>query len=246
MALTAIWLAGRAAFAAFDQLPLVLVAVVELAFLPGILVLVAPPTLRERNRNMPMLAIVAVAWLADATSLVAIARGDAALGSLALHAALNVILLLLTIVGGRIVPAFTSNALRRGDQSFSIHTYPWLERILPGAMVLNLLVDLWQPALAVPAGLLAAVTMPSVILNLAVAPASRVFSLTRRAGLRYVFSVLHALGSAAVIAWAHLTDASLIAASAALSAAITVSYVAYFVAGLSAARHPVGPLAGTA
>jgi uncharacterized protein involved in response to NO len=157
VALTAIWLAGRAAFAAFDQLPLVLVAIVELAFLPGILVLVAPPTLRERNRNMPMLAIVAVAWLADATSLVAIARGDAALGSLALHAALNVILLLLTIVGGRIVPAFTSNALRRGDQSFSIHTYPWLERILPGAMVLNLLVDLWQPALTVPAGLLAAV-----------------------------------------------------------------------------------------
>jgi len=155
VALTAVWLAGRAAFAAFDQLPLVLVAIVELAFLPGILVLVAPPTLRERNRNMAMLAIAVVAWLADATTLAAIARGDAALGSLALQTALNVILLLLTIVGGRIVPAFTSNALRRRNQSFSIHTYPWLERILPGAMVLNLIVDLWQPALAVPVGVLA-------------------------------------------------------------------------------------------
>ncbi len=104
---------------------------------------------------------------------------------------------------------------------------PWLFRFVFGGQ--------WGEA-----GLLAAVTMPSVILNLAVAPASRVFSLTRRAGLRYVFSVLHALGSAAVIAWAHLTDASLIAASAALSAAITVSYVAYFVAGLAAARRPIG------
>lgn len=90
------------------------------------------------------------------------------------------------------------------------------------------------------AGLLAAVTMPAVIMNLAVAPASRVFSLTRRAGLRYVFSAVHAVGSATVIFWAHLTDASLIAAAAGLSVAITVSYAAYFAAGLAAARRPIG------
>lgn len=89
------------------------------------------------------------------------------------------------------------------------------------------------------AGLLAAVTMPSVILNLAVAPASRVFSLTERSGLRYVFTVLHAAGSAATILWAHLTDASLIQTAAGLSAAIAVSYVAYFAAGLAAARRPI-------
>lgn len=89
------------------------------------------------------------------------------------------------------------------------------------------------------AGLLAAVTMPSVILNLAVAPASRVFGLTERSGLRYVFTVLHGLGSAAAILWAYLVDASLINTAAALSAAIAVSYVAYFMAGLAAARRPI-------
>lgn len=89
------------------------------------------------------------------------------------------------------------------------------------------------------AGLLAAVTMPSVILNLAVAPASRVFSLTERSGLRYVFTVLHGLGSAAAILWAHLTHASLIQTAAGLSAAVAVSYVAYFLAGLAAARRPI-------
>jgi O-antigen/teichoic acid export membrane protein len=89
------------------------------------------------------------------------------------------------------------------------------------------------------AGLLAAVTMPSVIMNLAVAPASRVFSLTRRAGLRYVFSGVHAIGSAGVILWGHLTDASLIAVVAGLSVAITVSYAAYFAAGLAASRRPI-------
>ena len=157
--LTATWLAGRAAIATSAFLPLPLVALVELAFLPGLLALIAPPILRERNRNIPMLFIVGVLWLADAASLLAMARADVALGSAALAAAVDVVLLLLTIVGGRIVPAFTGNALRRADRSFTIHTHAPIERLLPAAMALNVVVDLWQPEFPVPAGVLALVLM---------------------------------------------------------------------------------------
>ena len=153
--LTAAWLGGRVAFALPGVLPSPLPAILELAFLPGLLVLIAPPILRERNRNIPMLFIVGALWLADATSLLAMARADAALGRTALQAGVNVALLLLTIVGGRIVPAFTGNALRRADRSFTIHTHAAIERLLPAAMALNVVVDLWQPELPIPAGLLA-------------------------------------------------------------------------------------------
>lgn len=155
--LTATWLAGRAAIAGSAFLPLPLVALVELAFLPGLLALIAPPILRERNRNIPMLFIVGALWLADAAWLLAVARADVALGGAALAAAVDVVLLLLTIVGGRVVPAFTGNALRRADRSFTIHTHAPIERLLPATMALNVVADLWQPGFPVPAGVLALV-----------------------------------------------------------------------------------------
>jgi O-antigen/teichoic acid export membrane protein len=87
------------------------------------------------------------------------------------------------------------------------------------------------------AGLLAAVTMPSVIMNLAVAPASRIFGLTRLASLRYAFTGINAVGSAVVIAFASVLKADLVTTVAGLSAVVTLGYGAYFVAGFVASRN---------
>lgn len=155
--LAAAWLAGRLAMALGTHLPLPLVALAELAFLPGLAALIAPPILREKNRNLPMLAVLAALWLADAVYLYALATVDAALASRMLGVALAVVLLLITIIGGRIVPSFTGNALRRVDQSFTITSRTWLERALPAGMALNVILEA-VPGLASPAsGALAAV-----------------------------------------------------------------------------------------
>jgi uncharacterized protein involved in response to NO len=143
--LALVWLAGRAAFALAPFCSLPLLTVLELAFLPLLIALIAPPIIREKNRNIAMLLVLVTLWITDAAFLLALARADAELASRALLAAMNVVLLLLTIVGGRVLPAFTSNALRRTKVAFSLHKYAWLESLLPAAMIAVIIIDIWQP-----------------------------------------------------------------------------------------------------
>lgn len=155
LVLTLVWLAGRAAFLAGSSLPLAVLAVIELAFLPALAALIAPPIVRAGNRNLAMLAVIAVLWSADAIFLLAVARLDVELASRALLGAMNVVLLLVTIIGGRIVPAFTGNALRQVGQAVSLRSYPLIERTLPLAMIGVIVVDAAWPR-QFSSGLLAA------------------------------------------------------------------------------------------
>jgi len=50
-----------------------------------------------------------------------------------------------TVIGGRIVPSFTANALRRRGEAVDIRNLTWLERGVLALMVGVILVDLWQP-----------------------------------------------------------------------------------------------------
>lgn len=143
--LALIWLAGRTAFSLAPFCSFPVLAVLELAFLPLLIALIAPPIIRERNRNIAMLLVLLTLWMTDAVFLFALKRADAALASHALLTAMNIVLLLLTIVGGRILPAFTSNALRRANITFNLHKYAWLETLLPAAMIAVIVVDIWQP-----------------------------------------------------------------------------------------------------
>jgi uncharacterized protein involved in response to NO len=101
-----------------------------------------------------MLAVLGVLWTGDALFVLAAGLGDVELASRVLLGALNVVLLLLTIIGGRIVPSFTSNALRRADATFTLKSFPWLERVLPPMMIAVVLIDAWRPGSA-PSGVLA-------------------------------------------------------------------------------------------
>ncbi|MEZ5513787.1 MAG: NnrS family protein [Steroidobacteraceae bacterium] len=142
---TLAWLLGRLAFAGASWLPLPVVAVAELLFLPVIATLIAPPILRERNRNAAMLLVLTLLWLTDAVFLLAMHWRNPLLASQALTVAINVVLLLVTIIGGRIVPAFTANALRQLSQPVSIRSYAWLERLLPATMLAIVLIDVLAP-----------------------------------------------------------------------------------------------------
>jgi uncharacterized protein involved in response to NO len=143
--LSCAWLAGRAGFACAGLLPIGALAPLELAFLPGLAILLAPPLLRSRNRNTPLLGILALLFASDAVFLWALASRDAALASASLRFAINVMLVVVTLIGGRIVPAFTSNALRRRGETAQIRTWPMLERALMALMLAVLLVDAAWP-----------------------------------------------------------------------------------------------------
>ncbi len=156
--LATVWLAGRAAFAAAAVLPPALVAACELAFIPALACLLAPPLLRARNRNTPLLLVLAAFWLADACFLYALARGDVALARTALLVAVDVILLLVTVIGGRIVPVFTANALRGRGQPADIRGSRWTDGAAIGAMAAIVLADMrapWHPAAGAAAALAA-------------------------------------------------------------------------------------------
>ncbi|HEY8051326.1 MAG TPA: NnrS family protein, partial [Steroidobacteraceae bacterium] len=127
VALTLVWLGGRLAFAFAAVLPFTVVAVCELAFLPALAVLVAPPLLRARNRNTRLLLVLAGIWATDLVFVIALGRGDVLLARGALLVAIDIVLLLITIIGGRIVPAFTTNALRARGMAADLRSSSWVE-----------------------------------------------------------------------------------------------------------------------
>jgi len=143
--LAIVWLAGRLAIGAAGWIPLPLLAIAELSFLPTLAVILAPSLLRTANRNRPLLLVLLLLWAADATFIYALRNGDVALGGTALRTALNIVLLLITVIGGRIVPSFTSSALRNRGLNVKVRVWRGIELSLIGCMIVVVGVDLFAP-----------------------------------------------------------------------------------------------------
>ena len=140
------WLAGRIAMATLSAIPFWIAALAELSMFALLAALLLPPLLRSQNRNMPMLAVLGILWLIDAAFLVALKQGDVLLASRAMTLAIDFVLILVTIIGGRIVPAFTANALRRRGEDPDIVTRKGIEIAAIGCMVLIAALDVFAPA----------------------------------------------------------------------------------------------------
>jgi len=139
------WGLGRVAMSTVGDLPFWLTAAAELALVPLLLVLLAPPIFRSGNRNSPLLVVLTVLWLIDATFLYALARGDVLLAGSTIRLAIDLVLILVTVIGGRIVPAFTGNALRaRGDEPRIVTRKP-VEIAAIASMVAIAVIDVFAP-----------------------------------------------------------------------------------------------------
>lgn len=145
VALVLFWLAGRVAFSLGPGVSTWLLAVGELGFVPALLLAIAPSLLRAGNRNWPMLGLLAAFWVADATFIFALANEDPLLSRTALLAGMNIVLVLITIIGGRIVPAFTGNALRATGVQATVRSSPAVERLVLLSMLAMLLGDIFLP-----------------------------------------------------------------------------------------------------
>lgn len=157
MLLAAVWTLGRIAVGTSSLWPLPVVAVLDLLFLPGLLALVLPPLMRSRNRNTPLLAVLTALWATNVAFYWGLSHGNMALARHALFIGIDIVLLLVTVIGGRIVPAFTGAALKQSGVTASMRVWSALTPLALAAMVAVVLVDIWGPDTAV-AGVLAAAT----------------------------------------------------------------------------------------
>lgn len=128
MWLFCLWLAGRLAFTLAGFLPAVLVAALDLSFLPLLAWMVARPLLTAGKwRNIAFLPILLLFSLANLSVHlhVVFGLGD---GMTGIYAGLTMVLTMIAIVGGRIIPSFTQNWLRMQGQAIEVTPLAWLEK----------------------------------------------------------------------------------------------------------------------
>lgn len=149
-----LWLAGRVLLL-LDGLGVVtgsdalqiLVLAIDLAFLPMLLLLVALPVIRSGNRRQWVLLLVLLLWSllhfyahGFGTELWPLQHTHAS------HITLDVLLLLIVLIGSRIIPMFTRNALQRAGGDAAVVRDP--KPLLLASMLLGaalILTTMWQP-----------------------------------------------------------------------------------------------------
>jgi uncharacterized protein involved in response to NO len=111
--LAALWLLGRAACLVSALLPAALAVVADLAFPVALIAVVARELVAGGNRrNLPMVAPVAVLGIANLLMHLE-ADGVAVPAGLGWRIGLAAVIVLISVVGGRIVPSFTRNWLAK-------------------------------------------------------------------------------------------------------------------------------------
>ncbi len=145
LGLSALWLLGRLLVASSAHWPGLLTAGVDLAFLPVLALMLMPPLLRAGNRHAPLLVALLVLCCANGLFYWALSNGDAALAHRTLIAAVDLVLLLVTVIGGRIIPAFTTAALKAHGSDRPLQRLPGVNALAIASMAALLIIDLTLP-----------------------------------------------------------------------------------------------------
>ena len=153
--LAAVWLAGRL-LPLFPAVPGGVVAAVDLAFLPLLALALAVPVIRAEHWKSLMfpvlLLVLAGANLAIHLERLGLAEGVA---RQALYGSVDLVVILIALMGGRVIPFFTEKAL----EDVQPRTWAWVERTaIPSIAVLAVAEAFYpQPALVGGLAVLAAV-----------------------------------------------------------------------------------------
>jgi uncharacterized protein involved in response to NO len=136
--LAALWLGGRVAVLGAPWLPPVLVAVIDVAFLPALGLACARPILQRTDRRnyafVGLLSGLSLANLATHLGAAGIWPAGLRLGNLV---GVDLVVVAIVIVSGRVIPMFTKNATRVA----SIHGHPTLERASLALAALGVVLD---------------------------------------------------------------------------------------------------------
>ncbi len=148
MALLTVFLAGRLALLPGSPLPIALAAPIALAGLPSVLLLLMPALARAGKLRVfgPPLLVLGF-WAGDVLMLGAAAgwwRTDTWPAGELLMA--DMALVLVGVIGGRIIPSFTLNALRKSSHPAEPRPLPGVDRAAIAALIGVALVDLIAPS----------------------------------------------------------------------------------------------------
>jgi len=160
--LAGLWLAARILALWPGAIEAGLFTPVDLAFWPLLASLVGPGILRRNaKRNGIFVVILAALFLADLGWHLEV-LGVAEFGHAGLYGALGLFTLMVAIIGGRIVPAFTVNGMRAAGRPMQIAPRPWLDC----CALITLAVGLIAELAAAPAGLQATLFAIAALLHL--------------------------------------------------------------------------------
>jgi len=107
-ALAALWLAGRAAVLSSASTGMAAAAFLDVGFYLVLAGVAAREVLASKNRNLPIVIMVLLLGIANATDHAGAAGllNDAELG---MRAAISLVVMMISLIGGRIIPSFTRN-----------------------------------------------------------------------------------------------------------------------------------------
>jgi uncharacterized protein involved in response to NO len=206
-----LWLAARIAVLFSGEIGRLLPAVLDVGFYLTLALVGAREVLLSKNRNLPIVGMVLLFGLANATDHAGAAGliGNSDFGWMF---ALSLVVLMISLIGGRITPSFTRNWLVKQGVTTGLPTQPArFDTAVIGATALALLAWITAPSGYVPGGLLL------------IAAALQLIRLARWSGVRTVSDplvlILH-VGYAWVPVGLALLGASLIGVPIPRSAAI--------------------------
>lgn len=123
-----VWLAGRIMAWLSGEETAIAFAVVDLAFLPALAAIVSPGIVRRNlRRNGAFVLMLAILTSANAATHAEALGADWASARWGIELGLGVLLVMISIIGGRIVPAFTVGGLRMAGQPMAIEPAPRLD-----------------------------------------------------------------------------------------------------------------------
>ncbi|AKS42934.1 NnrS family protein [Wenzhouxiangella marina] len=131
------WLAGRMAMWLSSALPEAVVALIDLSF-PAIVTVYAGRIIiaAGSRRNLVLVAVLAVFCLCNAGFHLGLLTDRIGLVIASERAALLLVVILITVIGGRITPAFSRNWLQRqARSSHSVRAWAWLDRSTIGSLL---------------------------------------------------------------------------------------------------------------
>lgn len=170
--LVGLWAGGRLAVLFSDWTGIVAAAIIDVGFYFVLASLAAREVLAAKNRNLPPVILVFLMGVANATDHAGAAQllPDADVG---IRAAIAIVVMLISLIGGRIIPSFTSNWMKKQGMTLRLPTQP--TRFDLGVLI------------ATGAGLLAWIAVPNarwVGVLLMVAGGAQLLRLSRWSGLR--------------------------------------------------------------
>ncbi|MFP6742012.1 MAG: NnrS family protein [Alphaproteobacteria bacterium] len=153
--LAVIWLAGRLVMGLSAWLLPLLVAAVDLAFIPALVAMGIPGLLALRDKRNGIFLVILGLFLAANGML----HFDIA-GNMAVTLVVDLLALLVCILGGHIVPSFTRNALAAKGLDNLVQTSNLADRLAIGSVAAVVLSDLaaahWEQMAMMAAGLVLA------------------------------------------------------------------------------------------